>query len=75
MVENMLRQKLQKEKEVVFTFYNLDYCIKKENKKIVIYPLFDNKRKKYYKSLDELLYYYNVYNENIKENINRIKIL
>lgn len=59
---------------VKFKLYSLDYIIEKtEDNKYSIYPeLYNDKHKKTFSSVDELLDSYTVYNENISSNIERI---
>ena len=61
------------EKKVVhFNLYSLDYTIKEENGKILIYAdLYDNKKESY-NTIDEALNYFTIYNESIIQNQNRI---
>ena len=58
--------------EVHFKLYSLDYTIKEDNGKILVYAdLYDNK-KETYNTIDEALNYFTIYNESIIQNQNRI---
>jgi len=59
-------------REVHFKLYSLDYTIKEENDKILVYADLYNNKKESYNTLDEVLNYFNIYNESIIENQNRI---
>ena len=58
--------------EVHFKLYRLDYTIKEENNKIMVYADLYANRKEIYNTIDEVLNYFTVYNESIIENQNRI---
>ena len=75
MVVNKLIEIYQKQKEVRFKLYSLEYIIKEENNLIVIYPLLYPQKKSRYKTIEELLNYYMIYNESILENIDRLIII
>lgn len=75
MVVNKLIEIYQNQKEVKFKLYSLEYIIKEENNSVVIYPLLYHQKKSRYKTIDELLNYYMIYNESIIENIDRLIII
>lgn len=75
MVVNKLIEIYQNQKEVRFKLYSLEYIIKEENNLVVIYPLLYPQKKSRYKTIDELLNYYMIYNESIIENIDRLIII
>ena len=54
--------------------FNMDYIIKKEEKKYVIYSLSDKKYKKYYDSLEIMFKKFIIYSESLEDNIKNIKI-
>ena len=60
-------------KEVKFKLYSLDYIVKQDNEKVVIYPIIYETKKSVYNSIDELLNNYLIYNETIIENENRLQ--
>jgi len=52
--------------------YSLDYTIKEDNGKILVYAdLYDNKKESY-NTIDEVLNYFTIYNESIIQNQDRI---
>jgi len=66
--------KILNDKNVVeFKIYGLRYRIEKKDN-YTIYPINDNNRKKSFNSLDELFKKYEIYNENLKDNDNKIKL-
>ena len=59
--------------KVMFTVYGLDYTIKNIDNGVVIFvDLYPNK-KSWYNNIDSLLKNYNIYNENIESNDQRIQ--
>lgn len=75
MVVNKLIEIYQNQKEVRFKLYSLEYIIKEDNNSVVIYPLLYPQKKSKYKTIEELLNYYMIYNESILENIDRLIII
>lgn len=74
MVVNKLVEIYQKQKEVKFKLYSLEYIIKEDNNAIVIYPLLYPSKKSRYKTIEDVLNYYMIYNESILENSDKIII-
>ena len=74
MVENKLVEIYQKQKEVKFKLYSLEYIIKEDNNAIIIYPLLYPAKKSRYKTMEDVLNYYMIYNESILENSDKIII-
>ena len=61
---------------VKFTLYTLNYIIEKKEEKYVIFPeLYPGKSTKQYQTLNELLESYQIYNENIIDNIYKITMV
>ena len=60
---------------IKINIFNMDYIITKENEKFIIYSLSDKDRKKYYNSLDTLFKKFKIYNESLKENQDKIKVV
>lgn len=58
--------------EVHFKLYSLEYTIKKENDVILVYPDLYATRKQSFKTIEDALNYFTVYNESLIENENRI---
>lgn len=58
--------------EVHFKLYSLEYTIIKENDEILVYADLYATRKQNYKTIEDALNYFTVYNESLKENENRI---
>ena len=70
-IEN-IKTIFNEKKEVHFKLYSLDYTIKEDNNKIIVYADLYTNRKEIYNTIDEELIYFTVYNESIIENQNRI---
>lgn len=75
MVLNELKELYEKNKEVKFKLFSLDYTIKEEDGFVIIYAEMYVKQKRKYNTLDELLNNFTIYNESILENIDRLIIL
>ena len=75
MVVNKLIEIYQNQKEVRFKLYSLEYVIKEDNNLVAIYPLLYPQKKNRYKTIEELLNYYMIYNESILENVDRLIII
>ncbi len=58
--------------EVHFKLYSLEYTIKKENDFILVYADLYATKKQKFKTIDEALNSFTVYNESLIENENRI---
>lgn len=70
-IEN-IKTIFNEKKEVHFKLYSLDYTIKEENGRVLIYSdLYDNKKQSY-NTIDEVLNYFTIYNESIIQNQDRI---
>ena len=65
---------LQTNNSVEFRIYSLSYIIENKNTDYIIYPKNDINRKKIYKSLDELFKKYEIYNESLKTNEDKIDL-
>ncbi len=75
MVLNEMKERYEKNNEVKFKLFSLEYIIQKVNNNVEVYPLLYPNRKNTYSSLDEALNYFTVYNESIIENIDRVILL
>lgn len=75
MVLNELKERFEKNGEVKFKLFSLEYIIKKVDNKIEIYPSLYSNRKNIYSTLDEALNNFTVYNESIIESIDRVILL
>lgn len=75
MVVNELKELFDKQHEVKFKLYSLEYVIKEIDNKIAVYPILYESKKSFFNSLEEALNNYTVYNESIIENLNRIIII
>lgn len=63
----------QEKKEVHFKLFSLEYTIIEKDGFVLIYEdLYCNKQKKY-KTIDDVLEYYTIYNESIISNQDRIQ--
>lgn len=75
MVLNELKERYDKNNEVKFKLFSLEYIIQKNDNGVEVYPLLYSNRKNRYSSLEEALNYYTIYNESIIENIDRVILL
>lgn len=75
MILNELKERYEKNNEVKFKLFSLEYIIQKVDDKVVIYPLLYSNRQNVYTSLEEALNYYTIYNESVIENIDRLILL
>lgn len=62
-------------KIIHFKLYSLEYNIEEENNKVVIYANYYKKNKRYFNSFEELMNNFNIYNEPLINQLNRIKVL
>ena len=75
MILNELRDRYEKNNEVKFKLFSLEYIIQKQDNSVVVYPILYSNRKNIYSSLDEALNYYTIYNESVIDNIDRVVLL
>lgn len=75
MVLNELKERYEKNNEVKFKLFSLEYIIQKVDNNVVVYPILYSNKKNTYTSLDEALNYYTIYNESLIENMDRINLL
>lgn len=75
MVLNELKERYEKNNEVKFKLFSLEYIIQKVDNNVLVYPILYSNRKSTYSNLEEALNYYTVYNESIIENIDRLILL
>ena len=68
-----LKQKLNEDGEINFKLYSLTYVIKKIDNQFVIYPKLYEYKKNYFNNIDTLLDNYLIFNENIRDNEDKIK--
>ncbi len=61
--------------EIKFKLYSLEYIIKKQEDKVVVYSLLYSNRKSFYSSFKEAMNNFEVYREPLIENIDRINII
>lgn len=61
--------------EVHFKIYSLEYTIKKENERTIIYADLYSGKKESYNNIDELLNNFTIYNETLIDNESRILII
>ena len=69
---NELKERYEKNNEVRFKMFNLEYIIQKTDNNVIVYPLLYSSRKSIYSNLDDALNYYTIYNESIMNNLDRI---
>ena len=75
MILNELKEQYEKNNEVKFKLFSLEYIIQKVDNSVLVYPILYSDKKSTYSNLDEALNYYTVYNESIMENIDRVILL
>lgn len=69
---NKMKELLNSQGKVKFKLYSLEYIIVKEKESVIIYALLYPNKISRYKNIEELLQKYNVFNENIIDNEDRI---
>ena len=75
MVVKELKELFEREHEVRFKLYSLEYVIKEMDNKIAVYPILYETKKNFYNSFEDALNNYTVYNESVIDNIDRIIII
>ena len=71
---NQLYKLFSNNKVIHFKLYSLEYNIEEENNKVVIYANYYEKNKRYFNSFEELMIDFNIYNEPLINQIDRIII-
>lgn len=71
---NQLYELFLNNKSVHFKLYSLEYNIEEENNKVVIYANYYEKNKRYFNSFEELMNNFNIYNEPLINQMDRIII-
>lgn len=61
--------------KIKFKLYSLEYIIEQKDNYVEIYAIYYEKRKQQYKSLDDLVNNYTVYNEPIISQFNRVIVI
>ena len=72
MVVKELKELFEREHEVKFKLYSLEYVIKEIDNKIAVYPILYESKKSFFNSLEEALNNYTVYNESIIDNLEQL---
>lgn len=75
MVVKELKELFERNREVRFKLYSLEYAIKEMDNKITVYPILYETKKSFYNSFEDALNKYTVYNESIIDNIDRLILL
>ena len=75
MILTDIEEFLKKNKKVEINLFSFEYIILLENDNYIIYPKLYSARKNIYKSYEELINNYTVYNESLVDNANRIIIV
>lgn len=75
MVVKELKELFERNREVRFKLYSLEYVIKEKDNKITVYPILYETKKSFYNSFEDALNNYTVYNESIIDNIDRLILL
>ena len=70
-----IKNKFIANKKIKFKLYSLEYIVEPKENYVEIYAIYYENRKKQYKSLDELMNSYRVYNEPLINQLNRIVVL
>lgn len=71
---NQLSELFSNNKLIHFKLYSLEYNIEEENNKVVIYANYYEKNKRYFNSFEELMNNFNIYNEPLINQMDRIII-
>ena len=71
---NQLYELFLNNKVIHFKLYSLEYNIEEESNKVVIYANYYEKNKRYFNSFEELMNNFNVYNEPLINQMDRIII-
>lgn len=71
---NQLYELFLNNKVIHFKLYSLEYNIEDEGSKVVIYANYYEKNKRYFNSFEELMNNFNIYNEPLINQIDRIII-
>ena len=71
---NQLYELFLNNKVIHFKFYSLEYNIEEESNKVVIYANYYEKNKRSFNSFEELMNNFNIYNEPLINQIDRIII-
>lgn len=74
MLLNQLEELLKTNRKVIVKIYSLKYAIEFIDNSYTIYPLLYSNRKYTYNSLKELFNNYQIYNESIINDLDRISI-
>ncbi len=72
---NQLCNLFNEKNKLQFKLYSLEYNVELIDNKVVIYAIYYEKDKHYYDSLEDLMNNYNVYNEPLINQLNRIIII
>lgn len=75
MVVKELKEIFERDREVIFKLYSLEYVIKEIDNQIAVYPILYETKKNFYNSFEDALNNYTVYNESIIDNIDRLIII
>ena len=75
MVVNELKELFDKQHEVKFKLYSLEYVIREIDNKIAVYPILYETKKSFFNSYEDALNNYTFYNESIIDNIDRLIII
>lgn len=71
---NQLYELFLNKKVIHFKLYSLEYNIEEEDNKVVIYANYYEKNKRYFNSFEELMNNFNIYNEPLINQMDRIII-
>ena len=71
---NQLYELFLNNKVIHFKLYSLEYNIEEEDNKVVIYANYYEKNKRYFISFEELMNNFNIYNEPLINQMDRIII-
>lgn len=75
MILNELKERYEKNNEVKFKLFSLEYIIQKVDNNVLVYPILYSNRKSTYSNLDDALNSFTIYNESILDNIDRVILL
>lgn len=75
MVYEDFKNKFITNNKIKFKLYSLEYVVEQKDNYVEIYAIYYENRKQQFKSLDELMKNYTIYNEPIINQFNRVIVI
>lgn len=70
-----MKEHYEKNSKIKIKLYSLEYMIEQLNNVVEVYAIDDATRKKQYKSFDDAINNFTVYNESLASQINKISLI